>query len=284
MTHANPLVLDGNAVADSIKARLEARIAGLTERGITPCLATVLVGDDPASATYVRMKRNRCEKAGIDSLRVDCPPATTTRTSWSRSITELSQDPTVHGILLQHPGAGARRRTRGVRGDRPGQGRRRRHDARRSRRWRSATPGFASVHAGRDHAPARRVRRRIRGQHAVVIGRSPILGKPVGMLLLACARDRHRTATRGPRPARDRAHRGHRRRRGRQTELRPRRLDQAGRGVVDAGYNAGNVGDVASRKRPRSRRLITPVPGGVGPMTIAVLLEQTVDAAERLGA
>ena len=95
--------MDGTALAREIGDRTAARAAALTERtGKAPCLATVLVGEDPASVTYVKMKRNRCAKAGITSRHVELPADITTE-QLVAALTELSEDPDVHGILLQHP-------------------------------------------------------------------------------------------------------------------------------------------------------------------------------------
>jgi methylenetetrahydrofolate dehydrogenase (NADP+) / methenyltetrahydrofolate cyclohydrolase len=246
-------------------------------RGRAPCLATVLVGGDPASVTYVRMKQNRCRAAGIDSRRVELPDTATT-SEVVATIAALSNDASVDGILLQHPvpsqvderaafeAIAPRKDVDGVTmasfaamafGDR----------------------GFASCTPGGIMRLLDAYDVAIEGAHAVVIGRSPILGKPLGMLLLG----RNATVTCCHSRTRDvAAHvatadivvaavgianfvRG--------AWLKP------GAVVIDAGYNAGNMGDVAFDEAVERARLITPVPGGVGPMTIAVLLEQTVDAA-----
>jgi methylenetetrahydrofolate dehydrogenase (NADP+)/methenyltetrahydrofolate cyclohydrolase len=247
------------------------------QAGTPPCLATVLVGDDPASVTYVRMKRNRSRQAGISSRLVE-PPASTTTGELVEVIAGLSQDRTVHGILLQHPVPahideraafeaidpakdvdGVTMHSFGAMG--------------------LGLPGFASATPGGIMRLLDAYDVKVRGQQAVVIGRSPILGKPAGLLLLA----RDATVT--------------------YCHSRTQRLDEIvatgdivvaavgrpefvrgswlkpGAVVIDAGYNPGNVGDVAFTEAAEVASLITPVPGGVGPMTIAVLLAQTVDAA-----
>jgi hypothetical protein len=98
------LVLDGKALAAQTEAELLQRVEQLKEKsgGKTPILATILVGDDPASATYVKMKGNACRRVGMDSLAVELPSSTTTEQLLSK-IEELNSDPNVHGILLQHP-------------------------------------------------------------------------------------------------------------------------------------------------------------------------------------
>ena len=272
------LMIGTDLAAGMVATAAERASALQTQYGVQPCLATVLVGDDPASATYVRMKQNRSKKAGIASRSVVLP-ATTTTEELVAEITKLSDDASVHGILLQHPvpaqideraafeaidpakdvdGVTMRSFAAMAFGD-PG--------------FRSATPGGIMRLLAAYDVP-------LEGAHAVVIGRSPILGKPAGMLLLASnatvtyAHSRTRYLPELVRTAdvviaavgKPNFVRG--------DWLKP------GAVVVDAGYNEGNVGDVHFDEAAAVARLITPVPGGVGPMTIALLLEQTVDAAE----
>jgi methylenetetrahydrofolate dehydrogenase (NADP+)/methenyltetrahydrofolate cyclohydrolase len=269
----------GTGLAAEMVARAAERASVLQERyGVQPCLATVLVGDDPASATYVRMKQNRSRKAGIASRSVVLPASTTTE-ELVAEITKLSDDPGVHGILLQHPvpaqideraafeaidpakdvdGVTVRSFAAMAFGD-PG--------------FRSATPGGIMRLLAAYDVP-------LEGAHAVVIGRSPILGKPAGMLLLAS----NATVTYAHSRTRDLPELV------RTADVVIAAVGKAnfvrgdwlkpGAVVVDAGYNEGNVGDVHFEEAAEVAQLITPVPGGVGPMTIALLLEQTVDAAE----
>lgn len=96
------LILDGNRVADSIKENLINRIKELSKKGIVPCLATILVGDNPSSKTYVRMKGNACKRLGMQSIRIDLPADITTDELIAQ-INKLNDDPDMHGILLQHP-------------------------------------------------------------------------------------------------------------------------------------------------------------------------------------
>ncbi|MFJ9347472.1 bifunctional 5,10-methylenetetrahydrofolate dehydrogenase/5,10-methenyltetrahydrofolate cyclohydrolase [Streptomyces sp. NPDC101237] len=278
MTHAR--LMDGTAVARRIVERTAERAAGFTARtGITPCLATVLVGDDPASVTYVRMKQNRSRKAGIASRHVALPAATTTE-ELVAVLRELSADPAVHGILLQHPvgeHVDERAAFEAIAPEKDVDGVTFASFASMS----FGLPGFVSCTPGGilrlldayDVDPA--------GKRAVVVGRSAILGKPAGMLLLArdatvtFCHSRTRDLPAAVREAdivvaavgRPRLIRGQ--------DLKP------GAVVLDAGYNEGNVGDVDFDTAVERASLITPVPGGVGPMTIAVLLEQTVAAAAR---
>ncbi|MFE0524676.1 bifunctional 5,10-methylenetetrahydrofolate dehydrogenase/5,10-methenyltetrahydrofolate cyclohydrolase [Streptomyces sp. NPDC058954] len=278
MTQAR--LMDGTALARRIVEDTAKRAADLTERtGVAPCLATVLVGEDPASVTYVRMKQNRCRKAGIESRHVALPAATTTG-ELVATLRALSDDPAVHGILLQHPVGehiDERAAFEAIAPEKDVDGVTFASFATMS----FGLPGFVSCTPGGimrlldeyDVDPA--------GKRAVVVGRSAILGKPVGMLLLArdatvtYCHSRTRELSAVVREAdivvaavgRPRLIRGE--------DVKP------GAVVVDAGYNAGNVGDVDFDSAAERASLITPVPGGVGPMTIATLLEQTVDAAAR---
>ena len=278
MTRAR--LMDGSTLAKEIVEQCAQRAARFEElTGARPCLAAVLVGDDPASATYVRMKQNRSASAGIESRLVTLPDTTTTD-ELLHAVSELSNDPTVHGILLQHPVPSQideRAAFEAIHPDKDVDGVTMHSFAAMS----FGDPGFESCTPGGIMRLLDRYDVPLEGAHAVVIGRSPILGKPVGMLLLA------RNAT--------------------VTYCHSRTVDLAsivatadvvvaavgranfvrgdwlkpGAVVVDAGYNEGNVGDVAFDEAAEVADLITPVPGGVGPMTISVLMEQTVDAAYR---
>ncbi|MEV4037288.1 bifunctional 5,10-methylenetetrahydrofolate dehydrogenase/5,10-methenyltetrahydrofolate cyclohydrolase [Streptomyces umbrinus] len=273
-------LMDGTGLARRIVDETAKRAADLTERtGVAPCLATVLVGEDPASVTYVRMKQNRSRKAGIESRHVALPAGTTTA-ELIGTLTELSTDPTVHGILLQHPMGhhiDERAAFEAIAPEKDVDGVTLASFSAMS----FGLPGFASCTPGGimrlldeyDVDPA--------GKRAVVVGRSAILGRPVGMLLLG--RDATVTYCHS-----------------RTTDLsavvreadivvaavgRPRLIRgediKPGAVVVDAGYNPGNIGDVDFDSARERASLITPVPGGVGPMTIATLLAQTVEAATR---
>jgi methylenetetrahydrofolate dehydrogenase (NADP+)/methenyltetrahydrofolate cyclohydrolase len=277
-------LMDGTGLARRIVEETAKRAADLTQRtGAAPCLATVLVGEDPASVTYVKMKQNRCRKAGIESRHVALPADTTTAGLIS-TLDALSADPGVHGILLQHPmGAHIDERAafEAIAPEKDVDGVTLSSYSAMS----FGLPGFLSCTPGGimrlldeyDVDPA--------GKRAVVVGRSAILGKPVGMLLLG----RDATVTYCHSRTADLASVV------READIvvaavgRPRLIRgedlKPGAVVVDAGYNAGNVGDVDFDTAVTRAGLITPVPGGVGPMTIATLLEQTVTGAERqLGA
>lgn len=273
-------LMDGAGLARRIVEETAKRAADLTGRtGMAPCLATVLVGEDPASVTYVRMKQNRSRKAGIESRHVALPADTTTA-ELVDTLKALSGDPTVHGILLQHPVGphiDERAAFEAIAPEKDVDGVTLSSYSAMS----FGLPGFVSCTPGGimrlldeyDVDPA--------GKRAVVVGRSAILGKPVGMLLLG--RDATVTYCHSRTVELSSAVR--------EADIvvaavgRPRLIRgediKPGAVVIDAGYNPGNVGDVDFDTARERARLITPVPGGVGPMTIAVLLEQTVTGAER---
>lgn len=276
-------LMNGAGLAREIVSRTAARAAELERStGIKPCLATVIVGDDPASVTYVRMKESRCQRAGIGSRHVSLPGHTTTA-ELVTVIAGLSADPAVHGILLQHPVPAPIDERAAFEAITPGKD----VDGVTMHSFAAMAfgyPGFASCTPGAIMRLLDGYGAEPSGKHAVVLGRSPILGRPAGMLLLGrdatvtyChSKTRHlaevvRTADIVVAAV------------GKPEFVRGDWI-KPGAVVVDAGYNPGNVGDVAFGEALDRASLLTPVPGGVGPMTIAVLLEQTVDAAsDQLG-
>jgi len=275
--------MDGTTAARRIVEQAAAAAAALkADAGVTPCLATVLVGSDPASLTYVRMKQNRCARAGMASQHVELPESATTA-ELVATLTRLSLDPDVHGILLQHPvptHIDERAAFEAIAPEKDVDG----VTSHSFAAMAFGEPGFASATPGGILRLLDEYGVELAGKHAVVVGRSPILGKPVGMLLLA----RNATVTYCHSKTVDLAAYT------RHADIlvaavgKPRFIDGAdiksGAVVIDAGYNPGNVGDVEFDSAAAKASLITPVPGGVGPMTIAVLLEQTVAAATRQAA
>ena len=273
-------IIDGTAVAADILDDTVRRAAAFElHNGRRPCLATVLVGDDPASHTYVRMKANRCRSTGLDSRRYDLPTETTTADA-VQLVENLSRDVTVDGILVQHPMPSQVDERAVFEAIAPMKD----VDGVTNASFASMAlqqPGFVSCTPGGIMRLLDAYEVELAGKRAVVVGRSPILGKPIGMLLLA--RDatvtycHSRTAALAAEVA--------------QAEIliaavgRPELIRgdwiSPGAVVIDAGYNPGNIGDVEYAPAAARASLITPVPGGVGPTTIAVLLAQTVDAAER---
>ena len=273
-------LMDGAALSRKILEACAVRATALTERtGRPPCLAAVLVGTDPASVTYVKMKRVRCERVGVRSVVVELPDSATTREVVG-AIGGLSQDVEIDGILLQHPvpeGVDERAAFEAIAPSKDVDGVTKDSFASMAfglSGFASCTPaGIMRLLDEYGFEPA--------GKHAVVIGRSPILGKPIGMLLLA----RDATVTYCHSRTNDLPAVVH------TADIvvaavgRPRFVQgswiKPGAVIIDAGYNEGNVGDVDFSSAASVAGLITPVPGGVGPTTIAMLIEQTILAAER---
>lgn len=276
------LVLDGKAYAKELEAELQERVKVVKQKAGSeepPILATILVGADPASATYVKMKGNACRRVGMESLSVALPEETTTEQLLAQ-IDALNANPRVRGILLQHPvpkqideracfdRIALEKDVDGVTS--LGFGRMAMGEA----AYGSATPaGIMRL--------LRRYEIEIAGKEAVVVGRSPILGKPMAMMLLganATVTICH-SRTKNLREIVGRA------------EIlvgavgKPEFIKadwiRDGAVVVDAGYHPGGVGDIELGPVVARCAAYTPVPGGVGPMTIATLIAQTVEAAEK---
>jgi methylenetetrahydrofolate dehydrogenase (NADP+)/methenyltetrahydrofolate cyclohydrolase len=275
------LILDGKALAAQTEDQMRTRVALLKEQsgGKTPILATILVGDDPASATYVKMKGNACRRVGMDSLAVEMPSSTTTEQLLAR-IDELNRNPDVHGILLQHPvphqideracfdAIALAKDVDGV--TCLGFGRMAMGEA----AYGCATPRGIMRLLEHYQMP-------IAGKHAVVVGRSPILGKPMAMMLLQA----DATVTICHSKTQDLAALV------KQADIvvgavgKPEFIkgdwikDNAV--VVDAGYHPGGVGDIELSAVIERVAAYTPVPGGVGPMTINTLIMQSVESGEK---
>ncbi|MGH1441353.1 MAG: bifunctional methylenetetrahydrofolate dehydrogenase/methenyltetrahydrofolate cyclohydrolase FolD [Cellvibrionaceae bacterium] len=275
------LVLDGKLLAKQTEAELSDRVAALKSRsqGRTPILATILVGDDPASATYVNMKGNACARIGMESLKVELPSETTTEELLSK-IHELNDNDDVHGILLQHPvpaqideracfdAIDLNKDVDGV-----------------------TCLGFGRMSMGEEAygcATPKGIMRMLEsyniplsGKHAVVVGRSPILGKPMAMMLLGA------NATVTICHSRTQNLEEH----VKQADIivgavgKPEFIKASwikdGAVVVDAGYHPGGVGDIELSPLVDRVAAYTPVPGGVGPMTINTLIYQSVDSGEK---
>jgi methylenetetrahydrofolate dehydrogenase (NADP+)/methenyltetrahydrofolate cyclohydrolase len=275
------IILDGKALAKQIESELAARVEKLIARsgGKVPVLATILVGEDPASVTYVRMKGNACKRVGMESIRALLPEGSTTEKVLAE-IDKLNADPGVHGILIQHPvpkpveerlcfdRIDPAKDVDGV--TCMGFGRM----AMGEKAYGSATPAGIMRLLSHYKIP-------LEGIHAVVVGRSPILGKPMALMLL----NANATVTICHSKTQNLA------KVVRQGDLvvgavgKPEFIRgdwiKPGAVVVDAGYNEGNVGDIELSAVVEKCSAYTPVPGGVGPMTIAMLMAQTVDAAEK---
>ena len=274
-------ILDGKALAQLAEENIKTSVSQLKEKGITPTLATILVGVDPASATYVKMKQNACARLGMDSIAVELSKETTTD-ELLEAIEKLNEDKNVHGILLQHPvpsqinerecfdAIDVNKDVDGV-----------------------TCIGFGQMTMGEDAfgscTPAGIMRIlehykiEISGKNAVVVGRSPILGKPMAMMLL----NKNATVTIC-----------HSRTMNLQEHIKnadilvgavgvPRLIQRDwikdGAVVIDAGYHpAEKCGDIDLQDIDSIASAHTPVPGGVGPMTINTLILNTLLAAQKL--
>jgi methylenetetrahydrofolate dehydrogenase (NADP+) / methenyltetrahydrofolate cyclohydrolase len=274
-------ILDGKGLALIAEEEVQRQVSELKNEGIVPTLATVLVGVDPASATYVKMKQNACARLGMESIAIELGKETTTAELLA-TIHELNNDPKVHGILLQHPvpshinerecfdAISVAKDVDGV-----------------------TCLGFGQMTMGEPAygscTPAGIMRMLdyyeidISGKHAVVVGRSPILGKPMAMMLL----NKNATVT----VCHSRTE---------HLELHIKNADilvgavgvprlikkewiKDGAVVIDAGYHpAEKCGDIELDGIENLASAHTPVPGGVGPMTINTLILNTLLAAQKL--
>ena len=276
-----PLILDGKTLASASEGEITKRVKRLIEDsgGKKPVLATILVGQDPASATYVRMKGNACGRVGMDSRRIELDGSTTT-VELIAEIDKLNKDESVQGILLQHPvpnqidekacfdRISAAKDVDGVTSLGFGM------MAMGLDAYGSATPGGIMrllTHYKVDCA----------GKRAVVVGRSAILGKPMAMMLL----NANATVTICHSKSKNLAEEVSRAEIlvgavGRPEFIKSDWLSE-GTVVVDAGYHPGGIGDIEIESALDRISAYTPVPGGVGPMTINTLILQTLEAAEK---
>ena len=273
------IILDGKELSKISEESIKERVSRLSEKGIKPTLATVLVGNDPASETYVKMKRNTCARVGMESIAVELSETTSTE-ELLKTIHNLNDDKNVHGILLQHPvpsqiderlcfdAIDISKDVDGV-----------------------TCLGFGNMSMGIDAygscTPAGIIRLiehyqiDVQGLNAVVVGRSPILGKPMSMMLL----NLNATVTIC-----------HSRTQNIENIIKnadlivgavgiPRFIKtdwiKKGAVVIDAGYHPEQCGDIDLNNIEEIASAYTPVPGGVGPMTINTLILQTLQSAEK---
>ena len=273
------IILDGKKLSKISEESIKQKVADLSAKGVKPTLATILVGNDPASETYVKMKRNTCARVGMESIAVELPETTTTD-KLLQTINNLNNDDGVHGILLQHPVPSqidermcfdAIDITKDVDG--------------------VTCLGFGNMSMGIDAygscTPAGIIRLikhyniDVQGLNAVVVGRSPILGKPMAMMLL----NLNATVTIC-----------HSRTKCLDTIIKNADLIVGAVGipkfietdwikkdaiVIDAGYHPEQCGDIDLENIEDHVSAYTPVPGGVGPMTINTLILHTVQSAEK---
>ena len=273
------ILLDGKELSRISEESIKKKVQELSSKNIKPTLATILVGNDPASETYVKMKRNTCARVGMESIAVELSEDTTTEELLEK-IRSLNNDVNVHGILLQHPVPSQiderlcfdeidiNKDVDGV-----------------------TCLGFGNMSMGLDAygscTPAGIMRLinhhniQVEGLNAVVVGRSPILGKPMAMMLLnknATVTICHSRTT--------------------NLDLIIKNADiivgavgipkfiksdwiKKGAVVIDAGYHPEKCGDIDLDNIEKIASAYTPVPGGVGPMTINTLILQTLQSAER---
>jgi len=274
------IILDGKKLATLSEEFIKKEVSELVSAGITPTLATILVGHDPASETYVKMKRNTCKRVGMESIAVELPESTTTE-ELLKAINDLNSDVNVHGILLQHPTPthiDERKCFDAIDIEKDVDG--------------VTCLGFGNMSMGIDAygscTPAGIVRLiehyelKVEGKHAVVVGRSPILGKPMAMMLL----NLNATVT--------------------ICHSRTNNIDsiikqadlivgavgipefiktewiKEGAIVIDAGFHPEKCGDIDLSEMDNISSAYTPVPGGVGPMTINTLILHTMKSAKKL--
>ena len=272
-------ILDGKKLASDSEKEILESVSVLKEKGIIPTLATILVGDDPASETYVRMKQETCKRVGMESLAINLPKETSTEELLLK-IDELNNDKKIHGILLQHPV--------------PNQINERECFERIS--IEKDVDGVTCLGFGRmsmdlsaygSCTPAGIMRILefydvdISGMNAVVVGRSPILGKPMAMMLL------NKNATVTICHSRTKELEDHVRNADLVVgavgvpKLIKKEWLKKGAVVIDAGYHPEKCGDIDLDGVEEIASSYTPVPGGVGPMTINTLILNTMEAARK---
>ena len=272
-------ILDGKKLASDSEKEILESVSVLKEKGIIPTLATILVGDDPASETYVRMKQETCKRVGMESLAINLPKETSTEELLLK-IDELNNDKKIHGILLQHPV--------------PNQINERECFERIS--IEKDVDGVTCLGFGRmsmdlsaygSCTPAGIMRILefydvdISGMNAVVVGRSPILGKPMAMMLL------NKNATVTICHSRTKELEDHVRNADLVVgavgvpKLIKKEWLKKGAVVIDAGYHPEKCGDIDLDGIEEIASSYTPVPGGVGPMTINTLILNTMEAARK---
>ena len=287
-------LIDGRAIAEKVYVDLRREIADLKSKGVTPGLAVVLVGDNPASRTYVRSKDKMSRELGLHSVKLELP-ASTTQSELLARVEELNRDPKVHGILVQSPppkqiDEGVIVRALDPRKDVDGF-----HPLNVAKLAMGDPTGFVPCTPLGVQRLLIESKIDIAGAHVVVLGRSMIVGKPVALLLIQKAKGGDATVTV--------AHS-----RSKNLEEITRSADiliaaigrarfvkadhvREGAVVIDVGINRMDaastergyrlVGDVAFDEVAPKAKAITPVPGGVGPMTIAMLMSNTIKAARQ---
>jgi methylenetetrahydrofolate dehydrogenase (NADP+)/methenyltetrahydrofolate cyclohydrolase len=287
-------LIDGRAAAEKVYVDLRREVAELEAKGTTPGLAVILVGDDPASRAYVRSKDKMCRELGLHSVKLELPASTTQGKLLGR-VEELNRDSSIHGILVQSPppahiDEGAIVRALDPRKDVDGF-----HPENVAKLVLADPTGFVPCTPLGVQRLLIESKVEINGAHVVVLGRSLIVGKPLALLLMQKNKDANATVTVVHSRSRDLAEIT------RSADIIVAAIGRAeflkadhvreGAVVIDVGINRMEdgasargyrlVGDVAFDEVSKKARAITPVPGGVGPMTIAMLMTNTVKAARQ---
>jgi methylenetetrahydrofolate dehydrogenase (NADP+)/methenyltetrahydrofolate cyclohydrolase len=289
-----PNLIDGRAIAEKVYVDLRREIAELKSNGLTPGLAVVLVGEDPASRAYVRSKDKMCRELGLHSLKLELPASTTQEELLSR-VEKLNADPSIHGILVQSPPPAHIDEAAIVCAIDPYKDVDGFHPENVAKLVLDDPTGFVPCTPLGVQRLLIESKININGAHVVVLGRSMIVGKPLALLLMQKNANANATVTVVHSRSRDLAEIA------RSADIIIAAIGRAGfvkvdhvrKGavVIDVGINrvedAGSqrgyrlVGDVAFDEVSKKAAAITPVPGGVGPMTIAMLMSNTVKAARQ---
>lgn len=287
-------LIDGRVIAEKVYVDLRNQIAELKARGITPGLAVVLVGDDPASRAYVRSKDKMCRELGLHSLKLELP-ASTTQNELLHRVEELNGDSKIHGILVQSPPPAHIDEAAIVRALDPRKDVDGFHSENVAKLVLDDPSGFVPCTPLGVQRLLIESKVAINGAHVVVLGRSMIVGKPLALLLMQKNANANATVTVVHSRSRDLSEIT------RSADIIVAAIGRAGflkadhvrDGVVviDVGINRVDdattargyrlAGDVAFDEVSKKARAITPVPGGVGPMTIAMLMSNTVKAARQ---
>src|SRR5438034_1370344 len=287
-------LIDGRAIAEKVYVDLRGDIAELEARGVTPGLAVVLVGDNPASRAYVRSKDKMCRELGLHSVKLELP-ASITQTELLRRVEELNRDSSIHGILVQSPPPEHIDETAIVRALDPRKDVDGFHPDNVAKLVLDDPSGFVPCTPLGVQRLLIESKININGEHVVVLGRSMIVGKPLALLLMQKNEKANATVTVVHSRSRDLADIT------RSADIIIAAIGRAGfvkadhvrEGaiVVDVGINRVEdaasqrgyrlAGDVAFDEVSKKASAITPVPGGVGPMTIAMLMSNTVKAARQ---
>lgn len=289
-----PQLIEGRVIAEKVYAALRSRITELKKNGRTPGLAVVLVGDNPASRAYVRSKDKMCRDLGLHSVKLELP-ATTTQQELLARVEELNQDPTIHGILVQSPPPKQIDEAAIVRALNPEKDVDGFHPVNVAKLALGDESGFVPCTPLGCQRLLSESGVEISGAHVVILGRSMIVGKPLALLLMRKGTGGDATVTvvhsRSQRLAEIT----------RSADILVAAIGQPefvraehvrdGAVVIDVGINRVNdataergyrlVGDVAFAEVSPKVSAITPVPGGVGPMTIAMLMANTVKACQQ---